>query len=229
MSDHLHVEPPDDMEEATDETMRLVLEGCAPDDVSYALALRIEADRDRIMWLETEADPAGTIRENYRLTQDNKALQAKCEAEKARANDYFDGYVACARAAGLDLGDEPAARQQLAELKVSEWIAERIAELERIAEDPNGVINDLSEDVAALKQRLADAEAERDKLHALKCDIGLALGGTDERPFVVRIRENAKSLADAEALLVRLVDPRYIPDVLRARGETRAYLAARGK
>lgn len=31
--------------------------------------------RDYIMWIETEADPAGTIRENWRLTQENRALR----------------------------------------------------------------------------------------------------------------------------------------------------------
>ena len=31
--------------------------------------------RQYIMWMETDADPAGTLRENYRLAMDNKALR----------------------------------------------------------------------------------------------------------------------------------------------------------
>lgn len=32
--------------------------------------------RKYVMWLETEADPAGTIRENFRLNEENAALRA---------------------------------------------------------------------------------------------------------------------------------------------------------
>lgn len=35
--------------------------------------------RKYIMWLETDADPAGTIRENFRLNEENKALRVMLE------------------------------------------------------------------------------------------------------------------------------------------------------
>lgn len=35
--------------------------------------------RDYIHWLETDADPQGTIRENFRLRDENKNLRVECE------------------------------------------------------------------------------------------------------------------------------------------------------
>lgn len=35
--------------------------------------------RDYIHHLETDCDPQGTIRENFRLREENKALRAECE------------------------------------------------------------------------------------------------------------------------------------------------------
>lgn len=32
--------------------------------------------REWVMWLQTDADPAGTLQENWRLTQENRALRA---------------------------------------------------------------------------------------------------------------------------------------------------------
>lgn len=44
-----------------------------------------------IMWLETNADPAGTLQENHRLTMDNATLQSKVTAlqkELAKRPNY---------------------------------------------------------------------------------------------------------------------------------------------
>lgn len=44
-----------------------------------------ERVKNYIMWLETEADPAGTISNNWHLTQENKALRIlAAELEKVR-------------------------------------------------------------------------------------------------------------------------------------------------
>lgn len=45
------------------------------------------------------------------------------------------------------------------------------------------------ETAAAAIPALEELLAERDRLHALKCDIGIALGGDDERPFPTRVVE----------------------------------------
>lgn len=47
-----------------------------------------QAARDYIMWLETDADPAGTIQQNYRLTMENRGLRAMfAEATHPAAGD----------------------------------------------------------------------------------------------------------------------------------------------
>lgn len=46
-----------------------------PDEIN-ALPQRL---RDYIHHLETDADPAGTLRENFRLREENAALRAECE------------------------------------------------------------------------------------------------------------------------------------------------------
>lgn len=46
-----------------------------PDEVN-ALPERV---RRYIRWLETDCDPAGTVRENFRLREENAMLRAECE------------------------------------------------------------------------------------------------------------------------------------------------------
>jgi len=41
--------------------------------------------RRYIAWIETSADPAGTIQENYRLMTENKALCRKLDAEECES------------------------------------------------------------------------------------------------------------------------------------------------
>lgn len=40
--------------------------------------------RNYIHWLETESDPAGTIRDNFRLREENAALRQECERLSGR-------------------------------------------------------------------------------------------------------------------------------------------------
>lgn len=53
--------------------------------------------RKYIMWLETDADPAGTIRENFRLNEENKALRVLVskQAEREEPVDMTAEDAAC--------------------------------------------------------------------------------------------------------------------------------------
>lgn len=50
----------------------------APDIITLINALP-QRLRDYIHHLETDCDPQGTIRENFRLREENKGLRAECE------------------------------------------------------------------------------------------------------------------------------------------------------
>lgn len=52
----------------------------APGDVGAAAEAVMALYARYVHWLETDCDPQGTIRENFHLRAENKALRAECAA-----------------------------------------------------------------------------------------------------------------------------------------------------
>ena len=74
-----------------------------------------EHARKYIMWLETDADPAGTVRENFRLTEENKALRVMISQQPAAVDEAMVERAATAylQSRGTYEGEVPVDRDDM--------------------------------------------------------------------------------------------------------------------
>ena len=175
----------------------------------------LEAERERCDLLE--AEKVGRLRSTHAETNLKWAADlAAAQAEVGRLREERDRYcvegiqlAAQRNALEAELADEQGMREyaQAERHEAAVKLAAAQAEVERLKRKlaeaewaaSNGRNRELEAKVAAL-------EAERDALFTLKVDIGKALGGDDPRPFVERIFEQGRALADALDALEKVRD-----------------------
>lgn len=82
-------------------------------------------------------------------------------------------------------------------VELRDW-RKRIADADR---DPVGVIAELERRAEKAESELAEARRERDQLHALKCDIGVALGEDAGPPFPETVSRLRRELDEAREMI----------------------------